>query len=421
MKSFLLPFNDLLQISALKFRGSYGTLGNQVNSAYYPYIATMGIIQNIGTLIDGQQPLAITQPNVVAGSDLTWETVRTVNVGIDLSLFDNRFDFTFDKYTRYTEGMLTKSKTLPAIFGATEPQTNAADLKTKGWDLSAGWRDRFNLSGDVFSYSAKVILQDSRAWITKFDNPTKSLGSYYEGQEIGEIWGYETLGYFQSDEEALLWADQSAVGWSGSSYQFYAGDIKFADRNGDGKINGGDNTVNNPGDRKIIGNNSYRLPFSIDLGADWKGFNLRLFLQGIGKRQAYPTAQYGGVPFWGIYANDVCGVTEMNITDHWTPETPNAYFPRPKGEIAYSGELTHAQTKYLQDASFMRLKNITFGYTIPSEITHKWNISNLHLYVSGENLYTFHHIKVPGNDPERFDQAIYPFQKTVSFGVNVSF
>jgi TonB-linked SusC/RagA family outer membrane protein len=421
-EKFFAPVNDLLKISALKFRASYGSLGNQVNSSYYPYIATMGVTQNIGRLIDGERPLAITQPGVVS-SDLTWETVRTVNFGIDLSLFNSRLDITFDKYTRYTEGMLTQSQELPAIFGASPPSTNAANLKTKGWDLSINWRDRFMLAGEDLNYSVKLILQDSRAWITKFDNPSKVFGggNHYEGEEIGEIWGYETLGYFQSDEEALLWADQSAVGYGGSGYKFYAGDIKFADLNNDGKVNGGDNTVANPGDRRIIGNSSYRLPFSIDIDANWKGFDLRIFLQGIGKREAYPSEKWGGVPFWGMYANDVVGVTALNVNDHWTPENPNAYLPRIKGEIAYSGELTYPQTKYLQDASFMRIKNVTIGYTLPKTLTQKWNLNRLRLYLSGENLYTFHHIEVPGNDPEKFDHAIYPFQRTISMGINLSF
>jgi TonB-linked SusC/RagA family outer membrane protein len=421
-ESFMKGVNDALRISNLKLRGSYGVLGNQMmkdgngNEIFYPYIPTMGVTSNISRLINNGQPLAITQPGVVSGS-LTWETVRTANGGVDLGLFNGKFDLGFDRFVRYTEDMLTKSKTLPAIFGVGEPRANAANLKTNGWELSLSWRDRFTLLDAPFSYSARLLLSDSRTFITKYDNPDKLLSDYYEGQEIGEIWGYETLGYFASDAEAAGWADQSAVG---NGRGFYAGDLKFKDRNGDGFINQGNNTVTNPGDRKIIGNNSYRLPYSIDLDAEWKGFDLRLFFQGIGKRQAYPSESHNGEYFWGIYNTPWGGMIEKNL-DNWDKKGDAGYYPRMKPDIANNGELAKVQTRYLQDASYLRLKNVTLGYTLPDQLTGKWRINRLRVYLTGENLLTFHHIEVPGNDPERFDNVYYPFMKVVSFGLNIGF
>jgi TonB-linked SusC/RagA family outer membrane protein len=416
-ESFMKNVNDALRISNLKFRGSYGILGNQnIDNVYYPYIATMGVTTSIVPLIDGTQPLAITQPGVVSG-DLTWETVRTVNGGIDLGMLDGKVDLSFDRFVRYTEDMMTKSRTLPAIFGAGEPRTNAADLKTKGWELSVGWRDRFNLSSSPFSYSARVMLSDSRTFITRYDNPDKTLGDYYEGQELGEIWGYETLGYFSSDEEAAGWADQSAVG---NGRPFLAGDLKFKDTNNDGFINQGNNTVNNPGDRRVIGNNRTRLPYSIDLSADWKGFDLRLFLQGVGKRQAYPSESHNGEYFWGMYNTPWAGMSVKNL-DNWDYKGDDGYFPRMKPDIANNGELAKVQTKYLQDASYLRVKNLTVGYTLPEQLTGKWRVNRLRFYLSGENLFTFHHMEVPGNDPERNDNVYYPFMKVMSLGLNIDF
>jgi TonB-linked SusC/RagA family outer membrane protein len=425
-EAFMTDLNKTLRIDNLKLRGSYGTLGNQnlVDSngdpIYYPYIPSMGVTPQITPLVDNTQPLGITQPGVVSSS-LTWETVRTVNGGIDLSLLGNRFELNFDRYVRYTEGMLTGSQKLPAIFGAEEPRANSADLKTQGWDLSVGWRDRFMLTGSPFSYSVRLMLSDSRTFITRFANPNKLIPSddksYYEGQEIGEIWGYETLGYFSSDEEAAGWADQTAVG---NGRPFLAGDLKFKDLNNDGFINQGDNTVDDPGDRRIIGNKSYRLPYSIDLGADWKGFDLRIFLQGIGKRQAYPPAGHDGEFFWGQYNTPWSGMLEKNL-DNWDYKGDAGYYPRMKPDIANNGELAKTQTKYLQDASFLRVKNLTLGYTLPELLTNKWRISRLRVYLTGENLFTFHHIEVPGNDPERFDNIYYPFMKVVSLGVNLNF
>ena len=409
--------NETLHIGLLKFRGSYGVLGNQnIDNVYYPYIATMGVTSRITPLIDNAQPLGITQPGVVSG-DLTWETVRTVNAGLDLTLLDGKFDLAFDRFARYTENMMTKSKTLPAIFGAGEPRTNAADLKTKGWELSVGWRDRFFLSTSPFSYSVRLMLADSRTWITRYDNPSKNLGDYYEGQEIGELWGYETLGYFASDDEAAGWADQSAVG---NGRPFLAGDLKFKDLNGDGFINQGSNTVDDPGDRRILGNNRNRLPYSIDLTGDWKGFDLRIFLQGVGKRDAYPSESHNGEFFWGMYNTPWAGLYVKNL-DNWDDKGNEAYFPRMKPNIGNNGELAKVQTRYMQDASYLRLKNLTVGYTLPAQLTGKWNIDRLRFYLSGENIFTFHHMEVPGNDPERNDNVYYPFMKVMSLGLNIGF
>jgi TonB-linked SusC/RagA family outer membrane protein len=416
-ESFMKSVNDALHIGSLKLRGSYGALGNQnIDNVYYPYIATMGVINNITPLIDNGQPLGITQPGVVSG-DLTWETVRTFNGGADLTLFDGKFDLTFDRFVRYTENMMTKSKTLPAIFGAGEPRTNAADLKTSGWELSVGWRDHLALAGSPLHYSARLMLADSRTWITRYDNPDRNLGDYYVGQEIGELWGYETLGYFASDEEAAGWANQSAVG---NGRPFLAGDLKFKDIDNSGYINQGSNTVDDPGDRRIIGNNRNRLPYSIDLNADWKGFDLRIFFQGVGKRDAYPSEAHNGEYFWGQYNTPWAGMSVKNL-DNWDYKGDAGYFPRMKPDIAYNGELAKVQTKYLQDASYLRVKNLTVGYTLPRQLTGKWNVDRLRFYLSGENIFTFHHMEVPGNDPERNDNVYYPFMKVVSLGLNIGF
>jgi TonB-linked SusC/RagA family outer membrane protein len=415
---FLEGITETLKISNLKFRGSYGTLGNQtivVNNVqvYYPTIATLGLIPTTGALIDGTRPQGMGTPGAVPGG-LTWETVRTINGGIDLALLRNRFDVSFDMYTRYTEGMLTQSKTLPSVFGTGSPRANAANLETKGWELNVGWRDAVDVGGSPLSYNVRVMLADSRAWITKFDNPNKNLTDYYEGQEMGEIWGYTTLGYFQSDDEAAGWVNQSAM----TTYESKAGMLKFADLNGDKAINSGNNSADDPGDRTIIGNSRERLPYSIDMGANWKGFDLRVFFQGVGKREAYPqTYLRNCIYFWGVYAESWSNPNTKNL-DAWTEDNRDAFFPK----LAQGNALGHYQTKYLQDASYLRLKNVTLGYTFPAQWMQKIKVRTLRVYFSGENLYTWHHIQVKGNDPEKFgDSTYYPFQRTFSFGVNLGF
>ncbi|MDR3062432.1 MAG: SusC/RagA family TonB-linked outer membrane protein, partial [Dysgonamonadaceae bacterium] len=236
-ESFLEDLRETLKVDMLKLRGSYGEIGNQVNSSYYPYIASMGSGKT-SVILDGSQLLYINHPGVVAG-DLSWETVRTLNFGVDLNLF-KKLELEWSVYQRNTEGMLTKSKTLPGVFGATEPNTNAADLKTNGWELAVSWKDQFNLAGDPFSFTARFIISDSRSFITKYDNPTKSITDHYVGKEIGEIWGLTTEGFFQDEDELKNHADQKAVGEDDNKYMFYVGDMKYKDLNNDGFINYGD-------------------------------------------------------------------------------------------------------------------------------------------------------------------------------------
>jgi TonB-linked SusC/RagA family outer membrane protein len=419
-ENFFSGMNEVLHISNLKLRGSYGSLGNQVNSSYYPYIPTMSSKETV-TVLDGVRPYAAFQPGTVSSS-LTWETVRTLNGGIELGLFD-KFDLKFDLYTRHTEGMLTKSRTLPGIYGAAEPNTNAADLKTKGWGLNVGYRDEMSAASSPLSFEMRAMLSDSRSYITRYDNPDRLLSDYYIGQEVGEIWGLVNAGFFQSQEELDNWPDQRDVGSDDMSYLFYVGDLKYKDLNNDGRITYGKSTVDDPGDRKVIGNTNPRYLYSFMANATWKGFDLRIFFQGVGKKNWYPAPMYH--TFWGIFASPWVNANPKNL-DHWTPETPNAYFPRVKQYIAEDAtELGAPQSEYLQDASYLRLKNLTLGYTLPNMLTEKWNVTNLRFYLSGENIWTpIRHIAVSEIDPETVDNRLgftYPHQRVWSFGLNLSF
>lgn len=437
-ESFFKPFAEKIKLSNFKLRGSYGSLGNQVvkdadgNPIYYPYIASMEAGQ-INQILDGEKPIAVYRPGMVSPS-FTWETVRTGNFGIDLGFLDNRMTSSFDIYKRMTENMLAPSKELPGVVGANAPKENAADLKTRGWELSLEWRDQFNLMGSPFRYGIKFNISDSRAFITRYDNyvkvfdengkeigKTSKINNYYVGQEIGEIWGFVNDGVFRSEEE-LKQLNQTAVGTDDQSYQFYVGDSKYKDLNGDKKITFGQGTLADPGDRKIIGNNRVRLPYSFNLDATWKGFDMMAFFQGVGKRDWYPGA--GNFYFWGIYAQPWTNVTVKNM-DHWTEDNPNAYFPRVKAYSAEdNNELGMPQTKYLQDASYLRLKNLTVGYTLPTALTEKWGIGNLRFYFSAENIWTLSHMDVD-LDPEVSTTSSagknYPMQKTFSFGFNLGF
>lgn len=438
-EKFMETAKEAIGLTSLKLRGSYGSLGNQ-NVNEYAYIPTMEAKES-KWILDGKKPVYVGMPGIVSNS-LTWEKVSTVNGGIDLGFFKNRLTASFDYYQRYTDGMLTLGKTLPNVLGTSEPKENAANLKTKGWDLSLSWKDQFNLGGSSFTYGARFVLSDSRTFITKYDNYSpvfdkqgnligetstwkhdnwnKIDEKYYVGKELGEIWGLETDGFFQNEDE-LKKLDQSAVGEDDQGYQFYVGDLKFKDQNGDGKINWGNGTLHNPGDFKKIGNSSMRFPYSIDLNAGWKGFDVRAFFQGVGKRDWY--AGGGNHYFWGIYAQPWTNVQEQNM-DHWTPQNTDAYFPRVKAYIAEDTghELGVPQTRYLQDASYLRMKNLTVGYTLPKLLTSKIGIERVRFYFSGENLCELQHLKA-NLDPEALGTSskVYPLQRSYSFGFNLNF
>jgi len=402
-------------ISTLKPRFSYGSLGNQDVGAY-AYLPTMSSGKT-SSIITGEQQTTLYAPGLVSSS-LTWETVQTINFGLDFGFFKNRLTGTTNYYERSTLDMLTKSKQLPGVLGTSEPQDNAADLITKGWDLSLSWRDNFDLSESTFSYNLGVILADSRTWITDFDNPNGNLSDYYTGYEIGTIWGFESDGLFQTEEEIANHANQSNF-WSYPDKTPPApGDIKFNDLNGDGVIRVGQ-TVYDLQDQKIIGNSNARYTIGITSGASWKGFDFNMFWQGVMKRDWYP----GSISFWGLRSSPWSNLQKDNYQNTWTPETPNAYLPRVKGYAAswWSGaEMLRANTRYLQNAWYMRLKNITFGYSMPSNWTDKVNISKLRFYISAENIVTFSGLTNPNIDPETLGTG-YPLQSLYAFGLNLKF
>ncbi|WP_336828026.1 TonB-dependent receptor [Sphingobacterium multivorum] len=405
-------------LSNLKLRGSYGELGNQLltssswsgNTRYYPFVPFMsaGISSNY---IFGNQTQVIVNPPTLVSNSLTWEKVATFNLGADLSFFNNKLDASFDWYRRTTSDMLT-SVVYPELLGATSPVENKAELRTKGWELSLSWKDKVN---EKLSYSLGFNLGDSQAEITKFDNPARSLTNYYVGQKIGEIWGYTTEGFFVDANDVANHSDQSRLG---SNWE--AGDIKYLERDnvlksGKNEISPGDNTVDNPGDRSIIGNTTPRYTYGFNGGINYANFSLDLFIQGVGKRDFWPSGQ----AFWPV-ATQYFATQQWWIDDTWSPNNTDAYFPR---AVARSTKNQQTQTKYLQDASYLRLKNVTLGYSFQPNILRKLKLSNAQVFLSGENLFFFSPIK-GSYDPEAAaggGAMIYPFSRTYSFGITLTY
>ena len=424
-------------VNNLKFRASYGTLGNQLpkpnpaSADYYPYIPLMPT--SLSSWIDGGQKLQYVSNPKPISSNLTWEKATTTNFGIDANFFKNKLSMTLDIYKRQTKDMLIPGQVLPSVFGATVPTQNAGDLETKGFELTLGWNDQFKLAGKPFSYNVTAMVSDYKSYITKFDNPNNLLSSRYVGQRMGEIWGYSVAGLFKTDQEAADYTvDQKLVNTQrlkapGDWARLQAGDMKFIDVNGDGKIDQGANTLSDHGDLKVIGNANPRYRFGFNMGANWSGFDLSVFVQGILKRNWYPGNNAD--KFWGPYSRPYYSFVPKDFQkDVWTPENPDAYFPLLRGYEALNGggELNVYNDRYLQNIGYIRLKNVVVGYTIPASITNKVKLSKVRVYISGENLLTGTKLRSKYIDPEQFDGdatngRTYPLSKTISAGLNLNF
>ena len=413
-----------------KLRASYGSIGNQ-NIDPYGFIASMGIGQSTTWLDGGEKVTVIGVPGLVR-ANYTWETVTTLDIGFDLNMFGNRLNAVFDWYKRDTKDMLSEGVELPSSVGAGAPLQNVADMTTKGWELAVTWRDRI---GD-WNYSVGFNLYDHMSEITKYNNESGNLSYYYNGREFGEIWGYVSDGFYGIEDfepEAAkkgTWILKEGV-TKINGYTPQPGDEKFKDLDGNRIINTGAGTLEDPGDRKIIGNSTQRYQFGANMSVGYKGFDLSMMLQGVGKRDV----SMGGhalFAFGGGGADGVFHPVYYNQTDYWkaisydpadpnymVPENPNAKLFRIYGQAGNSGSNTRTSTKYLQDGSYMRIKNVTLSYTFPTEWIKKIHLNQLRLYVSVENLATFTDLP-KGYDPENLSWS-YPFYRTWSVGANVSF
>ena len=389
----------------MKLRVSYGSLGNQAVNGNFPYLATYGINTKYGALLGGGRPVAVYAPGLVSSS-FTWETVNQIDFGFDAAFLRNRLSASFDWYRRNTKDMLTDGEVLPAVLGASVPRQNAANLKTVGWELSLEWNDRL---ANGLSYHVKGVLSDYQSTITKFNNPTGLISQYYVGRKMNEIWGYVSNGLFQTEQEANAHANQSYL-YGG---KWTAGDVRFEDLDGNNKIDIGDNTLANPGDRKIIGNSTPRFAFGITTGLEYKGIDFEMFWQGIGKRDWFPGS--GSAAYWG-FTNEWQTPLTTSL-DYWTPENTNAFFPR----LGWAnGGNRNTSTRYLQNASYCRLKNVTLGYTLPRNILDKIGVSRLRVYVTGENLLTFTSL-IKAFDPETLNNMTYPINRKIAVGLNLTF
>ena len=427
------PFMEATRkyLDNLKIRASYGSIGNQ-NIAPYGFIAGMNITSSNVWLNKGEFVNVISTPGLIR-ANYTWETVRTFDIGADLNMFNNRLQFVFDWYNRTTVGMLGNGVELPSVVGAPAPLQNVSDMRTRGWELSLSWHDKV---GD-FSYRAAFNLYDHVSKITKFNNATGNLKYHYEGEVLGEIWGYVNDGFYSIEDFVIEDARQDK--WilrdgvtSINGYSPKPGDLKFVDLDGDNEITPGENTVTKPGDRRVIGNSTPRLEYGLNLGVAWRGLDLSILLQGVGKRD-YVLSNSAMFPFAGNTKEGAFLPVYANQTDYWTAKSydpaspdymvaanPDAYIYRIYGQMENVGSNTRVSDRYIQNASYMRLKNITLSYSLPAKLLAPTRVlSKVRFYLSGENLATI--CSLPeGYDPESLSWS-YPYYRTLSLGANITF
>lgn len=420
-----------------KIRLSAGQLANQM-TGYYDYIQSVsadGVFDQEITLNGSSVLTYATEADPNAGT-LTWEKMTTYDAGLDLAWLNNRLTFTGDIYMRNTEGMLNTGTALPSVYGATDPKQNSANMSTKGWELSILWRDKHKVAGKIFNYEIGGGVGNYKTVITKYNNPEKLLSTYYEGQVLGEIWGYEIDGLFGSwDEvndylttvnpiESEVYTDiMKEV--NSAAPGLHPGDVRYVDLDGDGKITSGNSTVDNPGDRRVIGNKLPRYNYNFHVSADWYGIDFSLYFQGVGRRDWYPNTE--STTFWGPYSRPYQGFMETTFMNNvWSEDNPDAYFPRYRAyeALGEANSLGPANTRYMQNIGYLRLKNVTIGYTLPC---WKKVFSDFRIYFSAENPWYWSPLKkyTRSIDPESANassQAItYGFAKSFTFGITATF
>lgn len=448
-ESFMEPLRPWL--SSLKLRGSFGSVGNQdvPLNAYIPTLTVTNPSASGAYWLRGNNfvpyishSTTSPQPSLVDPT-LTWETVTALDFGADARFFNNKVGLVFDWYTRNTLDILAPGETVPSTLGAPSARRNYGELTTTGIEIAMDFTHTF---ANGLRISVSGMFSDFETVVSKYKSAEDPLISttYYEGKVLGEIWGYKTVGLFQADD--FVWENgvikQTIVNTQSKNtmaegvpdqyilesglFKFSPGDVRFADINGDGVINYGTNTVGDPGDRTVIGNTNPRFQYGFNLGVDWKGFDFRVFFQGVGKRSIWAT---GNIILPGYYAAEA---NFAHTLDYWTAENTDAFYPRPL-EYSQTAKWNYLPNdRYLLNMAYLRLKTLTFGYTLPRNIVSKVNIEKLRIYFVGENLFEFTKLGDTPVDPEldwtsntsadsRSYGRSYPYRRTLGFGIQLDF
>lgn len=392
-------------VNNLKVRASYGELGNQDISGYYPYASSIGSSTDYGYWFDKVLSTGVAQIQL-ANANITWEKSKQFDVGLDAGLFKNRFNVNFDYYVRKITNMLQQFP-VPLFVGMTAPWSNAGSMRNNGWELTLSWRDKigdvnYYINGNLSDVKNKVLDLYGKEYVGS-STITK------EGEQFNSWYGYVADGYFQTQDEI----NKSPV-YGGNPTNVKPGYIKYKDISGpdgvpDGKID--------KYDRTILGNPSPRYEYGVTIGADWKGFDLSLFFQGVGKKDVY----YDGAGARALTGNYTIYKYQL---DYWTEDNRNAKYPILLEDPNGTNPNNMISSFWVKSGAYCRLKNLVIGYTIPTKYIRKATLSKVRLYASAQNLFTIKNNFYQGFDPENSvgsGASCYPLNKTFLFGVNVEF
>ncbi len=396
-------------VSNLKLRASWGQLGNGAVLGLYDYIPLISYSQSdMPSTYFGERWYYQAS---LASEDKTWETVETTNLGIDFGLFNNRLSGTFEYYWKFNNDMLSALQ-LPSQIGIDVPNMNVGKLKTWGWDFNISWRDKIK----DFSYQIAFNISDSNNKLVRYDGASyigEGLVELLEGYPINTIWGYQTDGFWSSREEYLQYKADHPGYSTFNDGVISGGDVKYvAQGDADHTIGSGEGTAENHGDLVCLGNITPRYLYGISLSAQWKGFDLSLMFQGVGKRDVMLSKD-----MFPLFKDELMPWTIHR--DYWTETNTDAYWPR---LYQYKSDDFNSKPadRWLQDASYFRLKNVTLGYTVP--ISKKY-MEKLRIYVTGQDLFEITDM-FSVIDPEAKNNAtrsLYPFFRSWTLGLNITF
>ncbi len=411
--------------SVLKLRGSWGTIGDQTvpGSLYVPTMT--GSYNNF--LVSNTKLYQFASPAAVSAS-VTWQDITTLDFGADARFLNGELGVGFDWYQRDTKNMIVPQESIPLTFGTGAPQSNFGSLQTKGIEIQVDYNHRFK-NGIAINLTA--TLADASTTITKYGS-SNSIGTlaspaWYVGRTYGEIWGYETDRLYQKEDFAygsdgkfikvtskdgfpVNQLADAAVATQGKlqsgNFVFGPGDVKFKDLNGDGVINDGNRLVKGVdgkpdyGDLKKIGNSTPRYEYGFRAGADYKGFDVSVFVQGVGKRDVWGN---GFLAIPGYNSSDGA-IPEAFASNFWRADRTDAFYPAPYNQAGSNTTLNmQVQSRYLLNMAYLRIKNITIGYSLPASLISKIHATKVRVYVAAENFFTFDHLGNLPIDPEEIE------------------
>ncbi len=425
-------------LSFLKIRAAYGSVGNaRVGHQYLAMMSSSLSNWYIGTT----NQRAFSGPTIPA-ENMTWETLSSYNAGLEAKLFKNAIEIEFEYYKAITSQIVTKGSTVPNSLGTTPPARNYGEITKNGFEATVAYNKIFE---NGLSLRVKASIDDQYATITKFsdlyrDGIRNGTTENYQGKRMGEIWGYVTDRLFTESDFSGNDGNANPTWYyapgvpnqdklnTASAFHYGPGDVKYMDINGDGEVNYGSGTTDDSGDMKVIGNSLPRYKYGFDVTVSWKGFDARVFVMGVGKADYWAT----GAVFIPNFTNNEA--LYQNQMDYWTPQRPNAFYPAPSNPGANNHNANwQPQTRYLLNMAYARLKTVTLGYSLPQKWIGKVGLSKARVYVNGENLLTFDHLKGVSIDPEVRQNSVegftdaksygrtYPYFRTWAFGVDLTF